>query len=462
MHILHVTPYYVPAFAYGGVVRSVEGMARTLIARGHTVTVLTTDALTRDTVIQDDLDTIIDGVRVIRMRNLSLKLRADANLSTPLEMRRLAPGLIRAADVVHCHEFRTAENVIVTPIAQVIGKPLILSPHGTLTPSTGRSTFKSLWDRVVSPRMAQRFSGVIGLTEDEVIESRAMWQTFGARETTFTRIPNGVSLDEFSALDPSVGVGFRQTYGLGDAPLVLFLGRLHARKGIDLLIQAFKQLNHPTATLIIAGADEGMLAEIEPELTDRIRYLGFLDQAERRAALAAADVFALPAIGEGLPITALEALACGGVMYLGYRRAAEQAARAEEEAKLQQVEAAKQALAEEKARGASDKAVSQRFAEEFVKTLQESRGADAYKQTSPAYRAKIPEPRFAELIRPVVKAMADPSHRNPFVELVDRWGPTAGDRFEFKLVWTAGYEMTFTTAKAADGWRVDELTVRKE
>ena len=63
MRILHLTPYYAPAYAFGGVVRSVEGMARALARRGHTVTVLTTDTLDQQTRYVGDLETIQDGSR---------------------------------------------------------------------------------------------------------------------------------------------------------------------------------------------------------------------------------------------------------------------------------------------------------------------------------------------------------------------------------------------------------------
>mgnify|MGYP000414203190 CR=1 FL=1 len=310
MHILHVTPYYAPAFAFGGVVRAVEGMARALTERGHTVTVLTTNALTRYESI-DELEAMIDGVRVIRVPNVSLKLRADANLSTPLDMRRLAPDVISPADVIHCHEFRTSENVIVTPLAQRLSTPLVLSPHGTLTHETGRGALKALWDRAISPSMARRFAGVIGLSDDETEDARAAWQRFGATHTAFATIPNGVDADEFASADPRAGAAFRQQYGLGDAPMVLFMGRLHRRKGIDVLIDAFEDLDHPRAKLVIAGADEGILDAIQPHLNERVQYVGFLDSDARRSALAAADVFALPAVGEGLPMALLEALASG-------------------------------------------------------------------------------------------------------------------------------------------------------
>lgn len=310
MHILHVTPYYVPAFAFGGVVRAVEGMARGLVQRGHTVTVLTTDALTRESRIAES-EAIIDGVRVIRAANASLTLRGAANLSTPFAMRRIAPDLIYAVDIVHCHEFRTAENLIVTPVAARLHKPLVLSPHGTLRHDTGQSTLKIMWDRLISPRMARRFAGVIGLTDAETDDSRAAWSRFGAHHTRFVTLPNGVDADEFASLDAAAGESFRRAHAISNAPMVLFMARLHPRKGLDVLIDAFERLHHPSAVLMIAGADEGMLRRVRPRFSARVRYIGYLDAGERRAALAAADVFALPATGEGLPMGVLEALAAG-------------------------------------------------------------------------------------------------------------------------------------------------------
>ncbi|MBZ0280117.1 MAG: glycosyltransferase, partial [Anaerolineae bacterium] len=167
MRILHLTPYYAPAYAFGGVVRSVEGMTRALARRGHTVTVLTTDALNQTTRYVNSADEIRDGVRVVRAANLSPALRGRLNLSTPNKLHKRAQDLLSTMDVVHCHEFRTTENLMVTRLAAEMGKPLILSPHGTLTPETGRSGLKAAWDRLLSPAVARRFDHIIGLTEAE-------------------------------------------------------------------------------------------------------------------------------------------------------------------------------------------------------------------------------------------------------------------------------------------------------
>ncbi len=108
MNILHVTPYYAPAYAFGGVTRAVEGMARALVRHGHTVTVLTTDALTPTERCTDPADEMRDGVRVLRARNLFK--RGTLNLSTPIGLRGLLRDL--TPDVIHCHEFRTVENLL--------------------------------------------------------------------------------------------------------------------------------------------------------------------------------------------------------------------------------------------------------------------------------------------------------------------------------------------------------------
>ncbi len=309
MHILHVTPYYAPAYAFGGVVRAVEGMARALVRRGHTLTVLTTDALTRDSRI-DTPDEIRDDVRVIRARNIVPQLRA-ANLSTPFDMGDMARELLPSVSVIHCHEFRTLENMLV--LSQAGSIPAVLSPHGTLTYTTGRSELKSVWDRILSPRYAGKFRAVIGLTQTEMDESRAYWRTITqTHRTQFFVVPNGVNVEEFAALpDVSMRSTFRARWNLGDAVVCLFMGRLHARKGIDVLIEAFKQANVPNTRLVIAGPDEGMLETLHPLLDDRIVITGFLNGADRLAALAAADVFALPATGEGLSMASLEAMAAG-------------------------------------------------------------------------------------------------------------------------------------------------------
>jgi len=313
MHILHVTPYYTPAYAFGGVVRAVEGMAQALIARGHQVTVLTTDALDQNSLYDGVDDEVIDSVRVIRCANVSPALRGKVNLSTPRRMRKIAQALMPDVDVVHIHEFRTVENLLVTPVAHDFNKPIVLSPHGTLKLSTGRSRLKVGWDKLLSAGVALRIDHVIALVEPELDDVQTLWQTFGRRQipTQFSIIPNGIHLDDFTSLPPADN--FRAHYGLDDAPTVLFMGRLQTRKGVDVLVKAFKLADVENSRLLIVGPDEGLLDRVQSLAGDdkRIVITGYLEGEKRLTALSASDIFALPAVGEGLSMAVLEAMGAG-------------------------------------------------------------------------------------------------------------------------------------------------------
>lgn len=313
MRILHVTPYYRPAYAFGGVVRSVEGMATALLARGHEVAVLTTDAFDQQRRYSGAQEETIDGVRVLRRPNVLPRLRGRCNLSTPRGMKRTAEAILPGFDIAHVHEFRTLENLLVTPAAANLRKSIVLSPHGTLNLRTGRGAFKRVWDRLLSPGIASRVDHVVALTEAEQAEAETLWRRFGTRPrpTGFSVIPNGVDLGEFNKRD--LAGDFRRRYNLGGAPTALFMGRLQTRKGVDVLIKAFKAVDMEDSRLLIVGPDEGMLPALEALAggDPRVLFAGYLDGDARLGALAASDIFALPATGEGQPMAALEAMAAG-------------------------------------------------------------------------------------------------------------------------------------------------------
>ena len=319
MNLLHVIPYYAPAWTYGGSVRAAADLTRALAAEGHSVYVLTTDTLSPAQRTPKRRETI-GGVHVYRVRNLSNTLRGRLNLSTPTGIADAARRLIQdhAIDVVHCHELRTVENLRAAPVANALGVPVVVSPHGTLPYDTGRPIMKRLWDRVLGRRLLPRFDRVIALTATEAAEAKTIWT--GCRLTLpddrVSIVPNGVHPQEFASLPPRDL--FRTQWKLGNGPVVLFLGRLHERKGLHLLIPAFAEAVKagPDARLVIAGPDEGMLTKLKDQVSQfslggRVVFTGMLTGNEKLAALAAADLFALPAVGEGFSMAVLEAMACG-------------------------------------------------------------------------------------------------------------------------------------------------------
>jgi glycosyltransferase involved in cell wall biosynthesis len=101
--------------------------------------------------------------------------------------------------------------------------------------------------------------------------------------------------------------------------LILFLGRLHEKKGCDLLIEAFARVHYldPDLHLIMAGpGDEKVIEELKTRaaqcgLTERITWPGMLTGPAKWAALYSCEVFALPSHQENFGIAVAEALACG-------------------------------------------------------------------------------------------------------------------------------------------------------
>jgi len=128
--------------------------------------------------------------------------------------------------------------------------------------------------------------------------------------------PNGVDLMEFQTLPPRGQ--FRNIHPeLAGKPMLLFLSRLHYKKGLDLLVPALARARTRDAMLVIAGPDnDGYRAKVESMAREhgvlgRLLFPGMLYGQDRIAALADADLFVLPSYQENFGIAVVEALAAG-------------------------------------------------------------------------------------------------------------------------------------------------------
>jgi glycosyltransferase involved in cell wall biosynthesis len=130
-------------------------------------------------------------------------------------------------------------------------------------------------------------------------------------------VPNGIDPQVFQEL-PKMNY-FRQQHKLEQAIIYLFLGRIDAGKGLDLLLPAFKKLLQVSGDshLVLAGANErGYEAQVrhmagELGLASRLTLTGLITGQDKLAALQDADVFVLPSRSEGLSIAMLEAMYMG-------------------------------------------------------------------------------------------------------------------------------------------------------
>jgi glycosyltransferase involved in cell wall biosynthesis len=129
-------------------------------------------------------------------------------------------------------------------------------------------------------------------------------------------VPNGLDWERYRTL-PARGA-LRVRWGLGEVPIVLFLGRLHFKKGLDLLISAFDTLRRrvPDAQLLIAGPendDYGLKVRgwvRKRGLDGAVHFVGPLHGTDVVQAYVDADVFALPSYTENFGMTVVEAMAC--------------------------------------------------------------------------------------------------------------------------------------------------------
>jgi len=130
-------------------------------------------------------------------------------------------------------------------------------------------------------------------------------------------VPNGIDLAEFADLPPRGA--FRNKHpGIAGRPILLFLGRVHPKKGFDLLIPAFAQARGlENAVLVVAGPEHDGYGQVVRELAqregvaDRVIMVGMLHGRDRIEAMVDADLFVLPSYQENFGIAVAEALAAG-------------------------------------------------------------------------------------------------------------------------------------------------------
>src|SRR5574341_625510 len=309
LHILHIVPYFNPAWAYGGPVHFAYELNTRLVERGHDVLIYTTDALDA-TRRSPSGEQVIDGVKVRRFPNLSNKL-AWNRLFIPLGFGRGLPRLMSRFDVIHLHEFRTLQNVFALPGLRKYDLPYIVMPQGGLPPELGRTAIKHVYDTLYGRRLLQNASRLHALTDME----RQQYLALGVADQRIIIIPNGIDV---TAFDFEVDIpAFKRQHGIPEGrPVVGFLARLNRIKGPEFLVEAFARVlqYQPDAILMLVGPDDGVETEIQAQIDqlgirEAVRFIGYIgDSQTKAAAYRASDIYVLPSRYEIQGITVMEAL----------------------------------------------------------------------------------------------------------------------------------------------------------
>ena len=313
MKILEVISSFPPAYSYGGALKGAHALSKQLVADGHDVSVFTTDVYDANSRLHYNTNPeIMDGIKVFHFHNISNALARKNIPFAPSMFFALWKGM-KKFDIVHLHEYRSFHAVMVSFFAKRNRIPYIVAAHGSVLPIFEKQFFKKLFDSVWGNYILKNASRVMALCESEAEQYRTM----GVTENKIEIIPNGIDLSRYDDL-PLEGT-FREKYGISsNEKIVLFLGRIHKIKGIDLLIDAYCDLIEevPDVRLVITGPDDNFLSTIEDQIkSKKLRisplFTGPLYNHDKLEAYVDADVYVLPSRYEIFGNTILESWACG-------------------------------------------------------------------------------------------------------------------------------------------------------
>lgn len=308
MRVLFFIPYL--CVEYGGTSKVVEELAAAI---GHLI--VEVDIVTTNAAASTKLDVPLEEwmqQEYYRVQYFSCWHHNDLILS-----RSLCNWLqhhIHDYDLIHTHTLWSPMVSFIHWLCQRRKIPYIVTPHGMLEP----------W--ILSSK-AWKKKPYFYLLEKPALQNARFIQTIASLEANNIRslgfshtvtVPNGISQRDFVSLpDPQL---FYQTYPeTKDKALILFLSRLHPKKGLDLLASAFAKVRtqFKNAHLVVAGPDNiNFLATVkqwfaEAGCLSAVTFTGTLTGEVKYAALSASNIYILPSYSEGFSVSILEAMAAG-------------------------------------------------------------------------------------------------------------------------------------------------------
>jgi len=311
LKVLHVVPSL--GLRHGGVSVSIRELCYGLARLGVGVQVWTTSRA---------YDPPIDGPTDDRLRSAGVGVRyfpvhpwgwlGQRYAYSPALSAALREG-VWEADLVHIHALWLHPTRAAAQTCQQVGRPYIVSPCGALDPYSLRIHWplKRAYGLWIERRTLAGAAAVHFTSSQEQNQSDML----GTSPATFV-VPRCLETDSIPATLPR---SFRQQHpSIGESKILLFLGRLHPKKRLDIVARAFilAARRRGDLHLVISGPEDGSGPPVrkllqEAGMLDRTTFTGLLAGKEKWAAFRESSLFLLPSEDENFGMGALEAMSCG-------------------------------------------------------------------------------------------------------------------------------------------------------
>lgn len=308
-----IIPSFYPAVVYGGWVFSSYNTCKELAALGTECYVSTTNDNGKNSLppIEKSYKKLLDNI-FVKYYKQDIKERFSLSMISGLYKD------IKGCDIVHVQGIFSAPTPLGLFFANLLGKKTILSPHGCLGEwclADGSSSFKRPYLYFFIKPFANKITWHVTSAQEEQ-EVKALYP-----KAKTIIIPNGIYAEEFAQPNRLNRADFLEKYtGIINIEnkVIISMARLHKKKGLDILIDAFALTlkTHPQTTLLIAGEDFGegsaLMAQIERlQLRNKVFLVGQIEGQERVDFFANADLFALSSHNENFGLVYAEAMAAG-------------------------------------------------------------------------------------------------------------------------------------------------------
>nr|WP_272903502.1 glycosyltransferase [Sulfitobacter sp. M220] len=305
IRILHVAPTFFPAIRWGGPIFSTKAICDGVSATPcFEIQVHTTDAAGPDPYDNLELEELI--VERPEGYTISYHRRVKGH-AISWGLLRALPMAIRQADVVHLTSAYSFPTLPTLALARIFRRPVVWSPRGAIQATeewqqAPRKRLKKIFEVVAKAIMSQ--SSVFHVTATSEAEATARRMP-GHRMVV---IPNSVQLPAEKVLD--------RPFRPAGKMRLMFLSRIHEKKGLDILIDALAQLPEHISLDIYGTGEAKYLAQLMEKfeilgVSDRVTMHGHVNGIDKTRAFERADIFVLPSYSENFGIVIAEALAHG-------------------------------------------------------------------------------------------------------------------------------------------------------